>query len=241
MIIPGWGDAVQERIQSASVLIAGAGGLGSPAALYLAAAGVGTIRIADSDSVDLSNLNRQILHDEDSLGGMKTDSARQRLGRFNSGITIETAAERIDDANISGLAEGMDIIIDCLDSFSSRQVLNRCSVRSGIPLIHAGISGTGGQLTVFSPPESGCLSCIFPETDTGEPEENPLPVLGAVAGILGTLEAMEAIKLITGLGEALIGRLLIFDALYTDFQEIDIRKDPECPVCGQSYRTVPAV
>jgi adenylyltransferase/sulfurtransferase len=135
----------------------------------------------------------------------------------------------------------MDIIIDCLDSFSSRHVLNRFSVRSGTPLVHAGISGTGGQLTVFSPPGSGCLSCLFPETDAGGPEETPLPVLGAVAGLFGTLEAMEALKLITGLGDVLIGRLLIFDALYTDFREIEIRKEPECPVCGQSHRPAPAV
>jgi adenylyltransferase/sulfurtransferase len=167
---------------------------------------------------------------------MKTDSARRRLSRLNSGIRIETAAERIDDSTISGLAGGMDLIIDCLDSFSSRHVLNRCSVRSGIPLVHAGLSGTGGQLTIFAPPESGCLSCLFPETDEGEPEEKPLPVLGTVAGILGTLEAMEAIKLISGLGEPFIGRLLIVDVLYTDFREIAFGKEPGCPVCGQTRK-----
>jgi molybdopterin-synthase adenylyltransferase len=230
LIIPGWGDETQEKLAAATVLVAGAGGLGGPAALYLAAAGLGKIRIVDSDKVELSNLNRQILHDESSLGRDKTASASERLAGLNSSILIEPLCRRITDETIAELTEGVDVIVDCLDSFASRMVLNRQAVKSRIPLVHAGIAGTGGQLTVFAPAESGCLACLFPEKVADS--EGPLPVLGATAGVLGSLEAMEAIKLVSGLGDPLVGRLLLFDGFSGDFREVHLEKNPRCPVCS---------
>lgn len=232
LIIPGWGDAAQAKLASAAVFIAGAGGLGSAASLYLAAAGVGRIRIADRDRVELSNLNRQILHDEKGIGREKSASAFERLSGLNSSVRIEAVTASITDETVSGLVAGCGIIVDCLDSFAARHVLNRYSVRTGTPMVHAGIAAGGGQLAVFSPPAGPCLSCLFPESDTREQQDGPVPVFGAAVGAAGAMEAAEAIKLLTGLGEPLVGRLLVFDLLYSGFHTVTVEKNPECPVCG---------
>ena len=223
-----WGEAGQEKIRNARVSIIGAGGLGSPVSLYLAAAGVGRIRIIDHDRVELSNLNRQILHGEPSIGVSKVISARERLIALNSSISIESLEAEFSDATADGCCSETDILVDCLDSFSARRTLNYWAVKKRIPLVHAGISGWGGQITVIPPGGKPCLECIFPQA----PDQNNISVLGAAAGILGSMEALEVLKLITGIGDPLIRRLLISDGLAADYREISLQADPDCSVCG---------
>ena len=223
-----WGNAGQEKLSHARVTIIGAGGLGSPAALYLAAAGVGRIRIIDKDRVELSNLNRQILHGEPSIGMAKTISAHKRLSELNSTISIEALEAEFNDATADRFCGQTDILVDCLDSFSVRKILNRWAVIKMIPLVHAGISGCGGQITVVPAGGKPCLECIFPQIE----DQTNIPVVGAAAGILGSMEALEVVKLITGIGEPLTRRLLICNGLTADYQEIALQADPDCPVCG---------
>lgn len=223
-----WGKETQEKLSKAAVLIAGAGGLGGPAAYYLAAVGVGKIKLADSDKVELSNLNRQILHSERTLGELKVDSAKERLSAFNSSIEIETFPVRITDENIHEIAKDCSLLVDCLDSFSSRMVLNRYAVDQNLPLVHGGIREMGGQLTVIPPGGRPCLECLF----GGVQDKKGIPVVGATAGIIGSMEALEAIKLITGIGQPLTGKLLIYTGLLPDFSEIPFQENPDCPICG---------
>ena len=231
--IDGWGEEGQEKLKNATVVIAGAGGLGGPAACYLAAAGVGRIKIVDSDRVELSNLNRQILHSENTLGQLKVDSAKERLKDFNSTIEIEPFPVRITDENIHEIAEGCSLLVDCFDSFSSRMVLNRYAVRKNLPLVHGGIREMGGQLTVVPRGGRPCLECLF----AGVKDQKNIPVLGAAAGIIGSMEAMEAIKLITGIGQPLTGKLLICNGLFQDYSEISFQRNPDCPVCGSGAQS----
>lgn len=210
------------------MVIAGAGGLGGPAAYYLTAAGVGKIKLVDSDRVELSNLNRQILHSENTQGQRKVDSAKERLKNFNSSIEIETFPMRITDKNIHEIAEDCTLIVDCLDSFSSRMVLNRYAVGKSLPLVHGGIREMGGQLTVVAPGGRPCLECLF----GGIEDQKNIPVIGATAGIIGSMEALEAIKLITGIGKPLTGKMLVCDGLSPDYREISFQENPDCPVCG---------
>ncbi len=232
LIIDQWGEAGQEKIAQARVTIVGAGGLGSPVALYLAAAGIGHLRIIDRDRVELSNLNRQILHGEPSIGMVKTDSAKKRLTTLNSTIEIEALEAEFNDETAETFCEESHILVDCLDSFSARKVLNRWAVGMEIPLVHAGISGGGGQITVISAGGKPCLECLFPQA----PDQKNVPVVGAAAGILGSMEALEVMKLITGIGEPLTGRLLICNGFAADYQEIALRANPDCPVCGENWQ-----
>jgi len=227
--INGWGREGQEKLRCATVLIGGVGGLGGPVAYYLSAAGVGKIKLVDSDRVELSNLNRQILHDENSLRQWKVDSARKRLNAFNGVIAIETFPVRIHDENIDEIARDCSLLVDCFDSFASRMVLNRFAVDHRVPLVHGGVAETRGQVCVVAPGGRPCLECLYADVE----QDAGVPVLGALAGIVGSMEALEAIKLITGIGEPLMGRLVICNALSPDYRELPFLENPECPVCGE--------
>ena len=217
----------QEKLARATVFIAGAGGLGSPVAFYLAAAGVGRIIICDNDDIDISNLNRQILYSTTDIGKRKADTAATRLSALNPEIII-----RPKDALISGdpseLIEDADLIIDCLDNIETRYVINDYSVRTGVPIVHGGINGYAGQLSFICPPETPCIRCIFPES---LPADEPIPVIGATAGIIGSMQAIEAVKFLTCSGELLKNQLLIIDAFNNETVKLTIDKTPDCPAC----------
>ena len=220
----------QNRLKESTVFIAGAGGLGSPAALYLAAAGIGRLIISDFDRLSLSNLNRQILHSTSAIGQLKTESAKKRLADLNPEITIETRTAKID-GDASEMLAGTDIIIDCLDNIEARWVLNDFSLKSGTPIVHGGINGYAGQISFIAPPETACLRCIFPENYK---PEGPIPVIGAIAGLIGSMQAMEAVKYLTGSGDLLKNKLLIIDGLSWEFSNIALEKNPECRACKTS-------
>jgi adenylyltransferase/sulfurtransferase len=228
IILPGWGPETQTRLRGASVFIAGAGGLGSPVAQYLAAAGVGTLRICDGGKVELSNLNRQLLHSERDIARPKVRSAARALRRVNPHVRVVPLQEVIDEGSVEGLVGDAGLILDCLDNFPTRQVLNALAVRRGLPMIHAGVTGYCGQITFLHPPATACLACIVPES----PPPEVFPILGATAGLLGSLEALEALKYLAGGGPLLVGRLLFCDGQAMQFQEVAIPRDPRCPVCG---------
>jgi len=227
MLLGGWGEATQRRLKASTVFIAGAGGLGSPVSFALALAGIGTIRICDFDSPELSNLNRQFLHDDSRLGMNKAESARQTLSRLNPHVRIEAITERIEDANADRLVGDAALIMDCMDNFPTRFALNRAAIAKRIPLVHGSIWGLEGRVSFFHAPETPCLACIFKEA----PPREVFPVLGATPGITGTIQAMEAIKYLAGIGTPLKGRLLCCDYLDMRFFEVRIRRDPDCPVC----------
>ena len=228
LILPGWGTEAQARLRAATVFIAGAGGLGSPVAQYLAAAGVGTLRICDAGLVELSNLNRQLLHAEADLGRPKVRSARRTVRRVNPHVRVVPLRAVIDERSVEALVGEAGLILDCLDNFPTRQVLNAFAVRRSLPMIHAGVTGYCGQITFLHPPATACLACIVPQS----PPQELFPILGATAGLLGCLEALEALKYLTGGGPLLAGRLLFCDGAAMQFQEVAIQRDPRCPVCG---------
>jgi adenylyltransferase/sulfurtransferase len=228
IMIADWGTAGQERLRSATVFIAGAGGLGSPVSMYLAAAGVGTLSICDCGEPELSNLNRQILHDDTRIGTNKALSAKQTLGRINPHVNVIALPEIITDTSIAGLAADADLIVDCLDNFETRHVLNRYAVGRSIPLVHGAIHGLNGQLGVFHAPQTPCLACIFPP---GVPKAL-FPVAGFTPGVIGLLQAAETVKIILGIGSPLYGVLLMWDGGLADFQKIPVRRSTDCPVCG---------
>jgi len=228
MILPGWGEQAQELLASATVFVAGAGGLGSPVALYLAAAGVGTLRICDSGHVELSNLNRQILHGQADIARLKPASAVESLGRLNPRVRVVPLSETITRDTIPGLVADASLIVDCLDNFATRFVLNEFALGTGIPFVHAGVQGLCGQIGFFNPPQTACLACLVPEA----PPADTFPILGATAGLLGCLQALEALKYLTGTGELLRGRLLFCDGASMEFQEVALERDPACPVCA---------
>jgi adenylyltransferase/sulfurtransferase len=230
IILPGWGPETQGRLRAASVFIAGAGGLGSPVAQYLAAAGVGKLRICDSGKVELSNLNRQIMHSDRDLNRLKVRSAVRAVRRVNPHVRVVPLREDIDEASIDELVGDAQLILDCLDNFPTRQVLNALAVRRGLPMIHAGVTGYCGQITFLHPPATACLACIVPES----PPQEVFPILGATAGLLGCLQALEALKYLAGAGPLLVGRLLFCDGEAMQFQEVAVSRDPHCPVCGGS-------
>ncbi|MGH2450789.1 MAG: molybdopterin-synthase adenylyltransferase MoeB [Candidatus Limnocylindria bacterium] len=238
LLIPEVGVEGQHRLLRSSVLLVGAGGLGSPAALYLAAAGVGTIGIVDSDVVDASNLQRQVLHDTSRLGRSKVDSARETIERLNPDVFFVGYEDRLTSANIDRIIAPFDVIVDGADNFPTRYLLNDASIKHRKPVVHGSIYRFDGQVTVFAPhaPYDGpCYRCLFREPPPAElaPSCAEAGVLGVLPGIIGSLQANEALKLLLGVGEPLIGRLLLFDALGTSFNTVKLRKDPACATCGE--------
>ncbi len=226
----------QERLRAASVLIVGTGGLGCPAALYLATAGIGQLTLADSDAVDLTNLQRQILYRSDSVGARKVEAARAALSAANPDVKVAALDSRIDAQGAAKLAAEADIVLDCSDNFATRQALNRACVRAGKPLVSGAAIRFDGQIAVFDlrKNDAPCYSCLFPED--GEVEEVQCSTMGVFApltGVIGTMQAMEAIKLLAEVGESLNGRLLIFDAKKTEWRSMRVKKDPACAVCGK--------
>jgi len=235
LLIPEVGEEGQLRLLDSRMLLIGAGGLGSPASLYLAAAGVGTLGIVDDDAVDETNLQRQIVHSTDRLGESKADSAKRTIEALNPDVTVKVYKERLTSENVDRiLGEGWDVIVDGADNFPTRYLLNDASVWHGIPVVHGSIFRFEGQTTVFKPKDGPCYRCLFPQPPPPElaPSCAEGGVLGVLPGIVGSLQANEALKLALGAGEPLVGRLLLFDALDTQFTEITLRRDPDCPVCG---------
>jgi len=235
LLIPEVGIEGQQKLLDAKVLMIGAGGLGSPSALYLAAAGVGTIGIVDDDDVDLTNLQRQVIHNSDRIGEPKVESARKTIEALNPDVEVKPYRTRLDADNVLDLIRDYDLIIDGADNFPTRYLLNDAAVRERKPVVHASILGFDGQLTVFIPYEGPCYRCLYPQPPPADlaPSCGANGVLGVLPGIMGLLQANEAIKLIIGQGEPLVGRLLLFEALTTQFTELKVRRDAEgCPVCG---------
>jgi sulfur-carrier protein adenylyltransferase/sulfurtransferase len=251
LLIPEVGEEGQLRLLDSRILLIGAGGLGSPASLYLAAAGVGTLGIVDDDFVDATNLQRQIVHSTERLGEPKAESAKRTIEALNPDVTVKTFQERLTSENVDRiLGEGWDVIVDGADNFPTRYLLNDASVWHGIPVVHGSIFRFEGQVTVFKPgrgasdagearvahPETRgpCYRCLFPQPPAPElaPSCAEGGVLGVLPGVVGSIQATEALKLALGIGEPLIGRLLLFDALAESFTEVSLRRDPSCPVCG---------
>ena len=221
----------QKKLKNSTVAVVGLGGLGSPASYYLAAAGVGELLVIDPDGVDLSNLNRQILHwEEDVDGKLKTESAKEKLEKLNSDIDIYDWSGEIEEGTVDKL-KGVDVIVDGLDNFEARYIINEFAIEEDIPYVHAAVEGSHGQLTTIIPGESPCLECIFPEPPEGD---DVFPILGTTSGVFGVMLANEAIKVITGFGEPLVGELFVFDLDTNNVEVLDINQDSDCPVCGES-------
>ena len=234
LLIPEIGERGQLQLLASKVLLIGAGGLGSPAALYLAAAGVGTLGIVDSDVVDATNLQRQILHNTERLGRSKVDSARETINALNPDVQVRGYEERLTAANIDRIIAGYDVIVDGADNFPTRYLVNDASVKHRIPVVHGSIYRFEGQVTVFKPFDGPCYRCLFHQPPPPElaPSCAEAGVLGVLPGIIGSIQANEAIKLLLGIGEPLVGRYLLYDALDETFREVKLRRDPDCPVCG---------
>ncbi len=225
--IAGFGKKGQQKLKNARVVIAGAGGLGSPIAIYLAAAGVGKIRLIDHDSVDLGNLNRQILYHEKDIGEPKVLSAKANLESFNSAIEIDAIHETIMENNVFELAGDFDLIVDAMDNFPARRLLNWVAISKGIPFFHGAIHGFEGKATSIFPGLTPCLSCLYKQ----DPQQKSPPVAGVAPAIIGSIQATEVIKYIIGIGELLTNRLLIYDGLSLEFMELAIARDPDCQEC----------
>jgi molybdopterin/thiamine biosynthesis adenylyltransferase/rhodanese-related sulfurtransferase len=240
LLVPEVGALGQQKLLDARVLLLGAGGLGSPTALYLAAAGVGTLGIVDDDVVDLSNLQRQVIHTTDRIGTPKVDSATEAIKALNHDVKVVGYPTRLDASNIMEIIEGWDIIVDGVDNFPTRYLLNDASVRLGIPVVSAAILGFEGQLSVFAPGHGPCYRCLFRQPPPADmaPSCGANGVIGVLPGTMGLLQATEVIKLIVGVGDPLIGRLLMYDALAADFTELKVRQDPECPICSRDPKGI---
>jgi sulfur-carrier protein adenylyltransferase/sulfurtransferase len=234
ILLPQVGESGQRALKRSRVLLVGAGGLGSPVALYLAAAGVGTLGLVDFDAVDLSNLQRQILHGSAGIGSSKIDSARDRLRDINPNVKLETYETRLTSSNALEIAKGYDLIVDGTDNFATRYLVNDTSVLLGIPNVYGSVHRFEGQASVFGTASGPCYRCLFREPPPPHlvPSCAEAGVLGVVPGLVGTIQATEAIKMLLGLGETLVGRLLMIDAMTMAFRTIEIRRDPECPACG---------
>lgn len=236
LVLPLWGEESQLRLKAATVFVAGAGGLGSAVVLYLAAAGVGCIRVCDRDTVELSNLNRQILHAERGTGMRKALSAQKAVARLNSEVRVVPLVAEMTVQNVGELAAGADILLDCLDNVPSRLVLNGLSVSARLPMVHAGVRGLAGQLSFLRPPTTACLACFMQEVTGEDPaaaQSGPPPILGAVAGAMGCFQALEALKYLTGIGERAENRIVFLDGETMKVEEVEISKNPDCPVCGR--------
>jgi sulfur-carrier protein adenylyltransferase/sulfurtransferase len=237
LLIPEVGEEGQLRLLDSRILLIGAGGLGSPASLYLAAAGVGTLGIVDDDAVDATNLQRQIVHSTERLGDSKAESAKRTIEALNPDVAVKTFQERLTSENVDRiLGEGWDVIVDGADNFPTRYLLNDASIWHGIPVVHGSIYRFEGQVTVFKPDQGPCYRCLFPQPPPPElaPSCAEGGVLGVLPGVVGSIQATEALKLALGIGDPLVGRLLLFDALAASFSEVSLRRDPGCPVCGDS-------
>ena len=225
-----FGEEGQERLKEAKIFIAGAGGLGSPVAIYLAVAGVGTLTVVDSDVVDQTNLNRQILHSDRDIGKKKTVSAEGKLQEINPDITIRAIDAHLDETNAGRLVGGADGIVDALDNYPARYLLNRIALEKGIPLFHGAIRGMYGQATTIIPGETPCLSCIFPKP----PPAEVFPVVGVTPGLIAMVQATEVLKFLLGTGNLLANRLFLWDGMQAQASEICVERNPCCPVCGTS-------
>jgi len=237
LLLPEVGEKGQEKLLQSRVLLLGAGGLGSPAALYLAAAGVGTIGLVDNDAVDASNLQRQVMHGTSTVGDPKVESARARLADLNPDVKILPFDERLTSENVDRIFDqGWDVIVDGLDNFPTRYLVNDASVWKDIPVVHGSIFRFDGQVTTFWPGQGPCYRCLYPEPPPAHlaPSCAEAGVLGILPGVIGTIQATEAIKIVLGQGDPLIGRLLTYDSLKMQFRTLKLRRDPGCPVCGDA-------
>jgi sulfur-carrier protein adenylyltransferase/sulfurtransferase len=234
LLLPEVGEAGQQKLLDSKVLLLGAGGLGSPAALYLAAAGVGTIGIIDMDVVDESNLQRQVLHNLERVGERKVDSAKKTLTLLNPDVSVATYDVRLGADNVLDIIDGYDVIVDGTDNFPTRYLVNDASLLKRIPVVHGSIFRFEGQVTVFDPYNGPCYRCMIPEPPPAElaPSCAEAGVLGVLPGIVGSIQALEALKMLLGLGDTLVGRLLAFDALEESFRTFKVHRDPACPACG---------
>jgi sulfur-carrier protein adenylyltransferase/sulfurtransferase len=234
LLLPEVGVAGQAKLLDSKILMLGAGGLGSPAALYLAAAGIGTIGIVDMDEVDASNLQRQILHNLDRIGDRKVDSAKKSITLINPDVNVVTYDTRLSADNVMSIIDGYDVIIDGADNFPSRYLLNDASLKKKIPVVHGSIFRFEGQATVFNPYVGPCYRCMIPEPPPAElaPSCAEAGVLGVLPGIIGSIQALEAIKIILGIGDTLAGRLLAYDSLEQSFRTFRVPRDPNCPACS---------
>jgi sulfur-carrier protein adenylyltransferase/sulfurtransferase len=240
-LLPEVGVEGQLKLLNSRVLLVGAGGLGSPAALYLAAAGIGTLGLVDDDEVDESNLQRQVIHTTERVGEPKTESARTSIEALNPDVDVIEHRTRLEAANILEIIEGYDVIVDGADNFPTRYLLNDASVRLRKPVVSASILAFDGQISTFVPFEGPCYRCLYPTPPPAElaPSCGAAGVLGVMAGVMGLLQANEVIKLVVGIGEPLIGRLLLYDSLGTRFTELKVKRDPECPICGENAPEIP--
>ena len=235
IILPEVGGAGQQKMLEARILLLGAGGLGSPAAYYLAAAGIGNLGIVDFDQVDLSNLQRQIIHSTERIGMLKTESAKKTIQALNPDVNVTLYNEKIDSSNILSIIKDYDYVVDGSDNFPTRYLVNDACVMENKTLVHGSIYRFEGQVTVFKPNSGPCYRCLYPEPPPPgmSPNCQEGGVLGVLAGIVGNLQVVEVLKLILGIGEPLVGKLLIYDALKTEFRNLNLRKDASCPLCGE--------
>ena len=229
IMIPEIGEAGQEKLKKAKVLVAGAGGLGSPICIYLAAAGVGTIRLVDQDTVDLSNLNRQILHGQGDIHRPKVQSARDRLAGLNEAVTIEIHQQTISEESIDSLVESCDLIVDALDNIATRYLLNKAAITHQLPFFHGAVRGFEGRAMTIIPGRTPCLRCMY----HGEVPKEKFPVIGVAPAVIGSIQATEVIKYLVGMGEMLTGRMLIYDGMSMEFREFKVHKNPQCDHCGE--------
>ena len=229
IMMAGFGEAGQEKLKNARVFIAGAGGLGCPISIYLANAGIGAIRLVDQDKIELSNLNRQVLHWPEDVGRFKVDSASEKLRRMNPDLKLEAIRETMDETNLYQLTEGCDIIVDAMDNIKTRYLLNKAAIDHNIPFVHGAIYGLEGRAMTVIPGKSACLGCVY----KGIPPRARFPVLGVTPAVIGCIEATEVIKYLTGIGELLIDRILIYDGLNMKFMEVNIKRNPDCEYCGK--------
>ena len=235
IMIPGWGQHGQMKLKSATIIVAGAGGLGSPSSLYLAAAGVGHLIIVDKDVFELSNLNRQILGWQKDIGRKKAEAAAEKLQAINPDIQITPRVMEISQDNVVELLEKADLVVDAMDNWTTRFLLNKTCVDLNIPFIHAGVFGLYGQIMTIIPHKGPCLRCLLPETpkDVGK-----FPVLGATPGLFAMMQVMEALKIVVGTGEPLTGKMLLFDGSNMTITRINVSRRPDCPVCASPKRSV---
>jgi adenylyltransferase/sulfurtransferase len=229
IMMAGFGEAGQEKLKNARVFIAGAGGLGCPISIYLANAGIGAIRLVDQDKIELSNLNRQVLHWPEDVGRPKVDSASEKLRRMNPDLKLEAILETMDENNLYQLTEGCDVIVDAMDNIKTRYLLNKAAIDHNVPFVHGAIYGLEGRAMTIIPGKSACLGCVY----KGIPPRARFPVLGVTPAVIGCIEATEVIKYLTGIGELLIDRILIYDGLNMKFMEVNIKRNPDCEYCGK--------